>query len=219
MATIAVAIKESLSAGRIERKVSRLAKILEGESDPGRRSALRTQKLKLEAALFSKEAIPMGHTWLVVLVLAFPMARFFASTDPDPTIYFKILILVSLAVVSYAIVYQVTFDLLRRKIAEVSYLSGQNPYFPLENDSHFRIPANRLGLLYNCLVAFNLWLILFTILNATWNEWTSRELLSHLSFMVAVNTSAYLVLPKEIENLMGKLATEYAKEWDAEYFS
>ncbi|MFV8382340.1 hypothetical protein [Corynebacterium hindlerae] len=216
IATIGLAINEALSAGRLERKILRVKKILEGETNPGRMEALKEQELQLEAALFSKEAIPIRQTWFVVLALSFPMARILATAEPDAGHWSKLITQICLALGCFTIVDRFTYDLLRREVSKIRYLSGQNPYLPINDESRFHLSKTRSGFFFNLIIATNLWTILNIILYITWKGWTPQQVAYALLSMLTLNAFTLIGLPKDLKALMEKLSLEYASQWRAE---
>lgn len=215
--TIGIAVNEWLKPSRIERKVSRIRSIIADEEDSGRISALRKQKLLLEASLFARDVVPDRQFFWIVIILLFPMARFIAIGSSAESLWLKIIILIFAAVMIYFVVKRMLDELLSRRILEIQYIAGQDPWISLADESEYSFGKNRDGIPHILAFSLSFFLVFALIFYSAWRGQSWSETSIEVIGVLTLNVGIYYRTSKEASGFMNKLAGRYVAEWDKEH--
>lgn len=214
LVTIAIAIGQALKPSRLERRISRLNRMLEYEKNPNRLAALTQQRTELEASLFARERIPSKQYILWLFAMTIPFANQLSLIREDPPLWAKILGAIAAIFLCYRMSETLLNGLLQRRIVRNRYLMGQNPFMTIPEENNFEFTSRRLGKFYAAVTALYA-LSPLTIFMSSWlnGQNIAESVVKALGAVVAYTGVAFW-LKQDIESYTTKISAEYIVEWD-----
>lgn len=213
LVTIAIAIGEALKPSRLDRRVARLNRMLEHEKCPNRVAALIEKREELEAWLFAREQIPNNQYVLWIFAMLLPFTNWLFSVSDEPSLWAKVIISITVLIISYQMVGALLNGLLQRHIVGARYLFRQNPLEALPDTNKYEFTQRWIGKFYAGLVACYASIVLLMFMISWWDERGFLESILSALGIAALYTATAFMIKQDIEKYMTKIAAEYIYEW------
>lgn len=213
LVTIAIAVGETLKPGRLDRRISRLNRMLEHEGHPERVKALKLQKIELESALFAREKIPSNQYVLWVFAMLIPFANQLSLIRTDPPSWMRAIVAILAIFIFYRMASTLLDGLLQRRIVQTRYIMGQNPFNTPPDEGEYNFTTQWLGKLYSALIALGASLLLIFFISSWWNGQNLPESIMRTLGLAVAYTSGAFFLKQDIEEYMTNIAIKYAKKF------